>query len=375
MTARGTDVVIVGGGVIGLSLAYELAGQGTSVRVLERGDFGREASWAGAGILPPGSLNGAETPQAKLRAFSHELWRKWSEALRSETGIDNGFVQCGGIAVSVERSSEDLSHEIDFWRTEGVAVEELTAERRSSLEPKLSESISESYRLPQLAQVRNPRHLKALIAACEARGVDLVSGQQVIGFGGPSDSPRSVLTVTDAFPADTIGICGGAWTESLLQNYDLNLQIEPVRGQIVLLSLRSPVFRHVIECGSRYLVPRTDGRVLIGSTEEWVGFDKRNTAAGVAGLIEFGIGVVSKLAEATLERTWAGLRPGSADGSPFLAPIPGVDNLFIAAGHFRSGLQMSPGTAVVMAEMILGKTPTIDVTDFMPRDKRITAER
>lgn len=364
MTAHGTDVAIVGGGVIGLSLAYELAGQGVSVRVVERAGFGQEASWAGAGILPPGNLEGAESAGDRLRALSHRLWPRWSESLQSETGIDNGYHNCGGIAIRLAEDNRRLTTEIEFWQREGVCVEELNDEGRYAIEPALSPDIVEAYRLPELGQVRNPRHLKALLAACVARGVELVAGQPVIGFGRRGEAIRSVKTMTDEFPADCVCICGGAWSESLLRDSGIDLHIEPVRGQIVLLSFPSPVFRHVIENGSRYVVPRPDGRVLIGSTEEWVGFDKRNTAEGVAGLIEFGVSLVPQLAGATLERTWSGLRPGTPDGLPFLGLAPGIENLFIAAGHFRSGLQMSPGTAVVMAEMVTGKPTSIDVSDL-----------
>jgi glycine oxidase len=130
------------------------------------------------------------------------------------------------------------------------------------------------------------------------------------------------------------------------------------------LSVKAPLFRHVIECGRRYLVPRPDGRVLIGSTQEYAGFDKRNTAAGISELLQFGTRLVPALADATLERTWAGLRPGTPDGVPYLGPVPGVDGLFIAAGHFRAGLQMSPGTAVVMADVIQGRPLAISLRGF-----------
>ena len=364
MTARGTDVAIVGGGVIGLSLAYELAGQGVSVRVVERAGFGQEASWAGAGILPPGNLEGADSAGDRLRALSHQLWPHWSKSLQSETGIDNGYRNCGGIAVRLANDNRRLTSEIEFWRREGVIVEELHDEGRHAVEPALSPDIVEAYRLPDLGQVRNPRHLKSLLSACAARGVELIAGQPVTGFGRIGEAIRSVKTMSDEFPADRVCICGGAWSESLLRDVNIDLHVEPVRGQIVLLSFPAPVFRHVIENGSRYIVPRPDGRVLIGSTEEWVGFDKRNTAEGVAGLIDFGVSLIPKLAEATLERTWSGLRPGTPDGMPYLGPVPGADNLFIAAGHFRSGLQMSPGTAVVMAEMVTAKPTSIDVGDL-----------
>jgi glycine oxidase len=159
-------------------------------------------------------------------------------------------------------------------------------------------------------------------------------------------------------------VAGGAWSKPLLADFGVDVSIEPVRGQIVLLS-QSPVpFRCVIQDGARYLVPRPDGRILIGSTEEHVGFLKENTAGAIAELIEFATARVPQLAAARVERTWAGLRPGSADGLPYMGQVPGTENVFVAAGHFRSGLQMSPGSALLMRELILGSETSISLEPF-----------
>ena len=137
-------------------------------------------------------------------------------------------------------------------------------------------------------------------------------------------------------------------------------------GQIVLLAVETPPFRHVIEVGRRYLVPRPDGRVLIGSTEEWAGFNKCNTAGAVAELLRFAVEVVPALAAARYERAWAGLRPRSLDGLPYLGRVPDTENLFVATGHFRSGLQMSPATAVLMRQLILAQEVLIPLDAFSP---------
>jgi glycine oxidase len=140
--------------------------------------------------------------------------------------------------------------------------------------------------------------------------------------------------------------------------------IRPIRGQIVLLQTDRATPRHIINDGPRYLVPRGDGRVLVGSTEEDVGFDKRTTADGVAGLLEFARTLLPALGTAQFEHSWAGLRPATADGRPYLGRIPGLENAFVAAGHFRSGLTLSPGTAVVMSQLIRDQTPSIDLAPF-----------
>jgi glycine oxidase len=171
---------------------------------------------------------------------------------------------------------------------------------------------------------------------------------------------------TDAGPLRAGGflVAAGAWSEGLLQQVGWRPGIHPVRGQIALLNTGVPGTRPVLMVGKRYLVPRTDGRLLIGSTEEDAGFDARPTLGGIAGLLAFATQLLPSLAGAPLERCWAGLRPGSPDGLPFLGPVPGWTNLFVAAGHFRSGIQLSPATGLLLSEVLTGRTPTVPLDAF-----------
>lgn len=354
-----TDVIVVGGGVIGLSIADELAGQGAAVTLLEHGEFGREASWAGAGILPPGNRRLATSPKARLRAVSHALWPELSRRLLEQTGIDNGFRECGGIAVRLNGGPDELQHEISCWRNEGVEVQELPVDELQRCEPELSDQVSSGYRLPELRQVRNPRHSKALVASCAARGVRLRPGTPVVGIERDEERIVSVRSPDETWHASMYCIAGGAWSQQLVNHVGANVGVGPVRGQIVLLGMQPLPIRHVVEVGKRYLVPRPDGRILVGSTEERVGFKKRNTATAVSELIRFAEELVPSLSAATFERAWSGLRPGSIDELPYLGRVAGFENLFLAAGHFRSGLQMSPATAVVMRQVMLEQPPSI----------------
>ena len=156
----------------------------------------------------------------------------------------------------------------------------------------------------------------------------------------------------------------GAWTDGLLQRSACRLGVRPVRGQIALLQTDDARPRPVLLQGKRYLVPRTDGRVLVGSTEEDAGFDARPTAAAIAGLLAFAAELVPSLAGAAVERCWAGLRPGSPDGLPFLGPAPDFSNLFVAAGHYRAGIQLSPATGRVMTDLLLGREPAVPLEAF-----------
>ena len=347
------DVIVIGGGVIGLSAAYELAGQGVSVEILDQGPLGREASWAGAGILPPGNPAYHVSPEQRLRSLSHSLWRSFSEELQAGTGIDNGYRISGGIELRLGGSPDQLAEELAGWEAEGVQVAERTISALRNLEPAISSEAAAGYRLPDLAQVRNPRHLKALTAACAARGVQFSPGTPVLGFDRHHEKIVGVKTPAGIIHAGSFCLCAGAWSAGLADAIGFQLPIKPVRGQIVLLKSQPLPFSHILQVGARYLVPRPDGRVLVGSTEENAGFQKRNTTSAVSELIRFAVRLVPNLADAEVEKCWSGLRPGSPDGLPFLGRAAGAENLYIAAGHFRSGLQMSPGTGRLMREMIL----------------------
>ena len=360
-SGRMSDVIVVGGGVIGLSIAWELASHGATVKVIDQGAIGREASWAGAGMLPPGRLSGETTGEGRLRALSCDLWPDWTAALREATGIDNGYQNCGAIEVSFERS---LKFEADHWAVTGNNVEFLNDERRRHFEPEISSEIKEAYRLREFCQVRNPRHLKALMAACADSGVEILEGTTVCGWQVADGSVTHVRTTCGLRSATQFVIASGAWSRELTRVAGTEINVEPMRGQIVLL--RCPVlpFRHVIQDGSRYLVPRPDGRILIGSTEERAGFVKQNTVDGVQNLLQFAVSVVPALATAEIERTWSGLRPFAAREEPFISRMPGQDNLFVATGHLRSGLQMSPGTAVLVRQLLQGHDASIPMEPY-----------
>ncbi len=349
------DVIIIGGGVIGLSLACELSGEGGSVAVLEKGHFGQESSWAGAGILPPGNPDQAQTPEARLRAASHVLWPALSARLMEETGIDNGFRRQGGLEVRIGGSASELDDEIAHWRDEGVAVEALAGPAVWKCEGALHPEVTSAYRLPEMGQVRNPRHLKALASLAMRRGVALIAGTEVFRFDRSGAKIVSVESSDGKFTGGQFVVASGAWSSRLLNEVGCPAVVRPLRGQIVLLSMQSSPLQQVVNVGKRYLVPRGDGRVLVGATEEDVGFDKRPTGGGVGGLMEFALATVPALARATFEKCWAGLRPQSADGLPYLGRAPQADNLFVATGHFRAGLQLSPVTARLMSQLILGR--------------------
>lgn len=363
------DCLIVGGGVIGLSLAYELANQGATVQLIDCGSIGREASWAGAGILPPANLNTAIDPLDRLRALSHKLHREWAVWLREETGIDNGYRECGGLYLARSAGEVASLHAFaEMLRELEIEIERLTPAELTELEPALREvaagQLKAAYVLPGEAQLRNPDHLRALSVACERRGVQIRSDRGATGFDYANGRMTAVRTDAGLLHADQYCITSGAWTGRLLKQLGVTTGIMPIRGQMVLFKCETPPFRRVLNEGPRYLVPRDDGRVLVGSTEEEAGFDKSTTEEAVGKLVALARQLVPALRDARIENRWAGLRPGTFDGFPYLGRMPGLSNAYAAAGHYRSGLHMSPGTAVVMRQLMLGEEPEVDLSPF-----------
>lgn len=355
--AQHSDILIVGGGAIGLSIAWYLAHDGLQVTVLDRGEPGRQASWAGAGILPPAELSAARSPIDRLRAHSCLLLPRLSAELRERTGIDNGYRLCGGLELATaDPGGAGLPTE--EWHGAGAAFERLDAAELRRREPGLAEGLECGAWLPGLAQLRNPRHLQALLAGCRARGVTVLPHWPVERLLTAGSRVHGVEGGGGRLEAATVLLTAGAWSDALLGQVGWTPGIRPVRGQIVLLQTGRPGVRPVLMQGKRYLVPREDGRILVGATEEDAGFDARPTAAGIAGLLAFATALLPELAQAAVETCWAGLRPGSPDGLPYLGRVPGWDNLHVAAGHFRAGLQLSAVTGQVMAQALLDR-PTL----------------
>lgn len=353
------DVAIIGGGIIGLTSALFLSRAGLSVAVYDRGDLGREASWAGAGIIPPGNPDRAATPADKLRGIGSVRLPELSAELHTLTGIDNGYRRCGGIEFLLPEDEDATA----VWAAEGIPFERLTLAEARTLEP-LGTVEGEPYLLPTCAQVRNPRHIRALVAACDLAGVGLHTNNGAEAW--ERDEARVVglrLASGESVRAGRFLLAAGAWSEPLLRSLGHAPRVHPVKGQIALL--RGESCSRVLMLGKRYIVPRGDGLTLVGSTEEpEAGFEKRTTPEGIGGLLGFVRHVLPVCESAALEASWAGLRPGSPDGLPFLGRVPGADNVFVATGHSRAGVQLSIGTAQAMTDLLTGQTPCVDLTAF-----------
>lgn len=370
------DVLCIGGGVIGLATAWELRGRGLAVCVVDKGAIGNEASWAGAGIIPPASLAHSRGGMELLRAHSFAAYPIISERLRDLTDRDIGFRQTGGI--ELPESAEDkaeLERMAALGPELGIRVEALTRAAVQELEPAIEGDLAVGYWFPDVCQVRNPWLLKALEQACSLGGVRLLPHAPVEDFEAAGARIAAVRAGGTRIVAGQVLVAAGAWSGTLMKALGVSLPVRPIRGQIVALRGAAGIVRHIVMVGKRYVVPRTDGLVLIGSTEEDVGFEKRVTAAGTTGLRRFANSWFPALDAREVEKAWAGLRPSVARDFPCLGRVAGWDNAWVATGHFRQGIQLAPGTARLLADWIVGKesfaTENEFALDAAPQGERI----
>lgn len=349
--------------MIGLSLAWELARRGNRVTILERGDVGREASWAGAGMIPAriSEHSGTETaaPLQELLALSRELHPRWSEELREQTGIDNEYTRCGAWYLAADSAeTTELQAQCHAWKSAGSNAE---WHAHAELPPLFGSSWAGGFFAADEAQIRNPRHLRALHAAVLANGVRIETQTEPRAIVRSSTQSIEVRTAAGTWSAAQLCVCSGAWSTALGELLAVKIPVRPMRGQILIFD--SPVeVPAILNHGAQYIVPRRDGLILVGSTEEEAGFVKENTADGLAMLREFANRAIPSLASATTQQAWSGLRPAST--RPWLSQAPGWDNAWIAAGHYRHGLALSAGTAVMMAAMMCGERPPVDANWF-----------
>lgn len=377
-TNTGPDVLIIGGGVIGLSCAYRLAKDGLAVTVLERGQCGQEASWAGVGILEPCSWH-REDELARINQDALERYPEFVAELRERSGVDPQYQRCGRLQIirddnRMKMAASEVAAVGDQRMPDGgPIVSTLTPAEAAALEPNLTVEMTAAQYCRMTAQIRNPRLLKALVGACRNAGVVIEEGLTVRSLLKDGDTVLGVVTDQGERRAGHTILCAGAWSAELDPALALHTPVYPVRGQIILLQVEKKPFERIIKENNFYMCARDDGHVLIGATEEHdSGFSKRNTPAGLGWLSQQAVEFVRCLGNAPIERTWAGLRPGTPDRRPFMGFVPGLKNLIAATGHFRSGLTAAPIVADIVADLLQHGRCDYDLKKAAPGRKFVT---
>lgn len=338
------DILIVGGGVIGLSSALELARAGAKVTVVERGQCGNESSWAGGGILSPLLPWDYSSAVTDLTLLSCRLFPEWVERIADMSGIDPEY-RVSGMRVL---PPFDAERAVQWCAGHGVRLER----------------DGEALWLPDIAQVRNPRLIKALRLALERMGVRIVEHAEVTGIISTEDRVERLDTSEGSFSAEHYVVAAGAWSKKLLGKQGVQIDIKPVRGQMLLYRAQPGMLRHMILQNSTYLIPRDDGHILVGSTLEDVGFNKATTEEARVALHARALGMLPQLTQAKFIKHWAGLRPAAPGNIPIIARHPRLENLYLNSGHFRYGVTMAPASARILANHLFNREQSFDVSNY-----------
>ncbi|HEV3155020.1 MAG TPA: glycine oxidase ThiO [Candidatus Baltobacteraceae bacterium] len=370
----GGDVAIVGAGIIGLSVAFELASRGAHVRVFDTGEPAKAASWAAAGMLAPYTERIPDEPLQRLCESSLSLFPSFAQTITNASGIDPHLKLDGVVdAAYTQEHYERLQRRARELAEGGREATLLDRERTLAAEPALSRTVAGALLVHGEGQVDNRRLGRALIAACETQGVRIQTGVESLLI---ECDPRRVLGVrTDRgfFPAAAIVNAAGAWASRVAGvPQECIPPIHPVKGQMLAIEIPVGFVRRTTWIPGGYFVPRQDGRLLVGATAENAGYDSRVTAGGIHTLLQSAVTAAPSLRDFTVSEAWAGLRPGTPDERPFLGPTS-LTGYFLAAGHYRNGILLAPATARMLADMIeIGRGDGI--SDFSLERRRESRE-
>jgi len=357
------DIIVVGGGVIGMLCARMLAKEGHQMLLLERGIRGRQASWAGGGILSP--LYPWRYPAAvsTLARSSQALHQQLADTLQAETGHDSEWLQSG--LLILDDAEQDAARAwANQWQCELELIDGSTA---TQIQPNLRPT-DQALWLPKVAQLRNPRFLAALAASIDQLGIRTIEQAEVTEFQHQGRRIEAVVTQGgDHFHAERFLLTAGAWSGELTASLaGAPLPVRPVRGQMLLFQATPGLLERIVLHQGRYLIPRKDGRILCGSTVEEVGFELATTQQARESLHATAVALLPALANYPVIRHWAGLRPGSPDGTPFIGRHPGLDNLYVNAGQYRNGLVLAPTSCELLVDLMENRTPALDPAPYGP---------
>ncbi|MCU7813378.1 MAG: glycine oxidase ThiO [Candidatus Thiodiazotropha sp. (ex Notomyrtea botanica)] len=349
-----SEIFVIGGGLIGMLTARELAITGRQVTLLEQNRVGRESSWAGGGIISPLYPWRYDPSITALASWGQHYYPELMAALYEESGIDPEYTRNGLLIVEPEDNEQALT----WGKATQQSLTNLEKTAIGDCEPALTTTANKAIWMPEVAQVRNPRLVKAAYGTIEKR-LEIRENCRVSKLLARDGRLQGIETDSGNITTKHVIVCAGAWTGDLLKDFITRPDIRPVLGQMILFRAQPGAISRIVLHQDRYVIPRRDGRVLVGSTLEHRGFDKVTTQTAKETLRDYALAHFPLLREAEIEHHWAGLRPSSPNGIPYIGPVPGIEGLYLNAGHFRNGVVLGPASARLMSDLVLGREPIL----------------
>jgi glycine oxidase len=361
-------VLVIGAGLIGCSIAWRLAMKGANVILVDRPDLKGIASLCGAGMLAPLAEAIAPGPQLDFAVASLKMYPSFALELKELTGVDVELRQQGILRVAWDEEEADLLRQrLASQRTTGLRLEVVDSQRLRSLEPNLSNSVPLAVFSADEGHIHTGRLLEALVRACAIQGVQMRFSSHAVSLSLTGHRVEGARLSDGTFVyADHTVLAAGAWSGELAATVGLALPVEPIKGQIIELHAPWLLLKTVIFSHKGYLVPRADGSVLLGATEELAGFSTEATASAVHQLLGAGLQLVPSIGSAHIRNVKAGFRPALPDRVAVIGPWPGLDGLVLATGHYRNGILLAPATATAVADMLLTGQTALDLSPFSP---------
>jgi glycine oxidase len=355
------DVAVIGGGVIGSSIAYSLAKRGKRVVVLERDRIGCQASSAAAGMLAVQAEMQEGGPLFELARQSRSMFPRLAEELKELTGIDIGLVNKGMLLPALTISQVEHLHAlIASHKSAGESCEWWSTEEVIRHEPKLSNALLGAMFIPGDGQVLAPKLTQAFAKSAIMLGAEIKEYTQVHGIQCSQHAVVGVHTNQGDIMCDQVVVAAGVWSHGILQSMNLPLTVFPVKGECFAVIDHAPLLQATVFTDGCYLVPKRGGRLVIGATVQEHTFDKRVSAGGIATLMERATQLLPDIAKAEWDKAWTGLRPQTPDGIPYLGRVDDIEGMYLATGHYRNGILLSPITGEIMADLVEGRS-TIDL--------------
>jgi len=349
-------ILILGGGIIGLSTAFSLSRRGFSVTILERTTCGGQASGAAAGMLAPFSeISEDPDPFFTFCLDSLRMFHKWQEEIKKVSGMDFEYTESGSIhAVYHESDILSLESRIEWQKNFGSEAEIIDGGRLKFLEPNLSDSIVAAIHSKEESHVFAPDYVKALKVACEKNQVKIYENLENVVVKSREAPPVLESSNGQRYTGDRLVICSGAWAQELEDIFQIRIPVFPIRGQICAYELGDKKVNHIVTTSQGYLVPKANGTLVNGASEDIAGFSTDVTEKGISRLVHWNKNIFPFLKTKKPFHTWAGLRPATQDGFPLLGALEDSPHIIFATGHYRNGILLSPRTGEAVADLISG---------------------